>query len=93
MNTGRRYGRMIVDRANNNSPDITKVADGYQVDNHFEYLESETHSYLEGHFHHNTTKLRILKSSMNYAAETRTVNIPDRRRIDALEMWCYRRML
>jgi len=94
MNPGRRYGLlMIVDRGNNNTPDITNVADCYQVDNHFEFLQSETHSYLEGHFHHNTTKLRLLESSMNYAAETRTVKMAGRRRIDALEMWCFRRML
>lgn len=43
------------------------------------------------------TKLRLLRILIfpiaTYAAETWTVKMADRRRIDALEMWCYRRML
>lgn len=43
------------------------------------------------------TKLRLMRSLVfpiaTYAAETWTMKIADRRRIDALEMWCYRRLL
>lgn len=111
---------MIVDRAKNNSPDITNVA-GYQVVNHFEYLGSivtntgdcETGIRRRIAMARNSTakltriwkdtsitintKLRLIRTLIfpiaTYAAETWTMKIADRRRIDALEMWCYRRML
>lgn len=111
---------MIVDRLNNNSPDITRIAD-LEVVNRFEYLgsivtntgECEPEIRKRIAMARNSTaklariwrdtaitartKVRLVQSLIfpiaTYAAETWTLKMADRRRIDALEMWCYRRLL
>lgn len=111
---------LIVDRANNNQPDVRNIA-GCEVVKSYVYLGSTitntggcedeirrrcamTRSSVE-----RLTKIwkdrritRMTKSRLMrclvfpiflYGAETWTLRMQDRRKIDALEMWCWRRML
>lgn len=111
---------MIVNRANNNSPDLTKVANcdvvqsyvylGALVTNNGGCVEeikrrmAMTRTAMDrlkkiwrSRDITKATKIRLVRALVLpiflYAAETWTLRESERRRIDALEMWCWRRML
>lgn len=111
---------MIVDRANNNQPDVRDIA-GCEVVKSYVYLGSTitntggcedeirrrcavTRSSVEklskiwkDRRITRNTKIRLMRCLVFpiflYGAETWTLRTGDRHKIDALEMWCWRRML
>lgn len=111
---------MIVDRANNNSPEVTCIAN-CQVVQSYIYLGSliannggcvdeikrrmaisrsamDKLKKIWGNRNiTRATKTRLVKALVFpiflYAAETWTLRESEKKKIDALEMWCWRRML
>lgn len=111
---------MIVDRANNNSPEVTKIAN-CEVVHSYVYLGTlisnnggcidevkrrmaitrtsmdKMRKIWRNRNITKATKIRLVRTLIFpiflYAAETWTLREIEKKKIDALEMWCWRRML
>ncbi|CAH2242819.1 jg11752 [Pararge aegeria aegeria] len=109
---------MIVDRINNNMPEVTQIANrvqsyiylGAQISNNGGCIDEikrrmtmsisamdKLQRIWTNRNITKATKIRLVKALIFpiffYASETWTLRETEKKRIDALEMWCWRRML
>ncbi|CAH2226459.1 jg4165 [Pararge aegeria aegeria] len=111
---------MVVDRANNNSPEVTQIANcevvqsyiylGALISNNGGCVEEvkrrmaiartamdRLKKIWKNRNITKATKIRLVQTLVFpiflYAAETWTLRLVEKKKIDALEIWCWRRML